>query len=380
MSVRTIALTLRPSAEQAAVLERLQQQFNAACNAISQQAWAAKEFRQFSLHPLVYTTVREQFGLLAQHAIRAIAVVADSYRADKSCPHTFRPDGAVVLDTPRLYRLRATLASIATLDGRIEVPLAIGGHQRAQLAAAAKLAEADLIRDEKGRWRLLVSAHYPDAPVADPTDVLGVDLGIVNIAADSDGTVYSGAQLRALRHRHPRLRTRLQLRHTASARKLRHKRRRREARFAKDVNHCLSKRIVAVAERTERAVAIEELGGIRARVTATRSQRATLHSWSFDQLRSFIEYKARMHGVLVVGVDPRNSSRTCPSCGGIDKRNRPSQSCFSCVSCGFSGLADSIAATVLRQRGRAVVNLPYIPFSGVLNTGGTSPQPLGVGC
>jgi IS605 OrfB family transposase len=378
MGTRTIALTLRPSAEQAAMLERLQQQFNAACNCISREAWAAKEFRQFPLHHLTYATVRKEFGLLAQHAVRAIAVVADSYKADKSHQHNFCISAAVVLDTPRLYRLRATLASIATLAGRIEVPLAIGGKQREQLATATKLAEADLILDEKGRWRLLVTAHYSDPSLAEPADVLGIDMGIVNIAADSDGTVYSGAHLSALRHRHRRLRRRLHLRHTASARKLRCKRSRKEARFAKDVNHCISKRIVAVAERTGRAIALEDLGGIRERVTARRSQRATLHSWSFAQLREFIAYKAAMHGVQVVLVDPRNSSRTCPVCGCVDKRNRLTQACFSCVSCGFSGLADSIAAAVLRQRGRAVVNLPYILCSGVSNAGGTSPQPSGV--
>jgi IS605 OrfB family transposase len=362
MATRTIALTLRPSAEQAALLERLQWQFNAACNYISQEAWADREFRAFTLQPLVYTVVREQFGLLAQHTIRAIAVVTASYKADKSHQHAFRADAAVVLDTPRLYRLRATLASITTLDARIDVPLAIGGRQREQLAAASKLAEADLIRDEKGRWRLLVSAHYPDPPLAEPTDVLGVDLGIVNIAADSDGTVYSGAHLNALRHRHRHSRKRLQAKCSKSARRLLKQRSKRERRFARNTNHIISKRLVAAAERTGRAIAIEELGGIRARVTARRPQRATLHSWSFEELRSFIEYKARMHGVLVVGVDPRNSSRTCPACGCVDKRNRPTQSRFSCVSCTFSGLADTIAATVLRQRGRAAVNQPHVSF------------------
>jgi putative transposase len=180
MSTRTIALTLRPDAGQAAALERLMRRFNAACNAISVTAWQAQEFRQFSLHKLVYADTRARFGLLAQHTVRAIALVADSYKPDKTRLHTFRPDAAVVLDTPRLYRLRATLASIATLDGRLSIPTAIGGKQREQLAVAAKLAEADLIRDGKGRWRLLVCCHYPDPPMPEPTDVIGLDLGIVN--------------------------------------------------------------------------------------------------------------------------------------------------------------------------------------------------------
>jgi IS605 OrfB family transposase len=361
MSVRTIALTLRPAAAAEAALLRLQGQWAAACVYISAVAWERREWNKVRLQRLVYGEVRSRFGLLAQHTIRAIAVVADSYKADRSRVHTFRPGAAVVLDTPRLYRLRSTLASIATLDGRIEVPLAIGGKQREQLAAATKLAEADLIRDEKGRWRLLVCVHYPDPPGAPPTDVLGVDLGIVNIATDSDGTVYSGAALVGRRFRNRRLRRKLSMRHTASARKLRRKRRRKESRFARDTNHMISKRIVAEAQRTSRAIAVEDLGGIRGRVTARRPQRATLHSWAFDQLRQFIQYKAQIAGVLVVAVDPRNSSRTCPACGSVSKANRPSQSSFLCCSCGFAGLADAVAATILRDRGRAAVMLPHIP-------------------
>ena len=56
--------------------------------------------------------------------------------------HTFRPDAAVVLDTPRLYRVEHNRAGIATLAGRTQVPLNIGGVQRRQLAEAAKLGEA----------------------------------------------------------------------------------------------------------------------------------------------------------------------------------------------------------------------------------------------
>src|SRR5579871_1946288 len=91
MGVRTIALTLRPDAEQTAALERLQRQFHAACAYISAVAWEHQEFGQFALHTLVYGEVRSRFGLLAQHTIRAIAVVAHSYKADKSHLHTFRP-------------------------------------------------------------------------------------------------------------------------------------------------------------------------------------------------------------------------------------------------------------------------------------------------
>jgi putative transposase len=121
------------------------------------------------------------------------------------------------------------------------------------------------------------------------------------------------------------------------------------------VNHTISKRIVETAERTKRAISLEDLKGIRTRVRARRQQRTQLHRWSFAQRRCFIDYKARRAGVRVVLVDPRNTSRRCPACGYTDKANRPNQSTFCCVSCGCAGHADTIAAGNIRALGRAVV-------------------------
>ncbi len=177
MSTRTIALTLRPTAAEKTALLRLQERFNAACNDISGVAWEAQEFNKVRLQRLCYGDIRREYGLMAQHTIRAIAVVADAYTRDHATTRTFRADAAVVLDTPRLYRVKHNRARITTLDGRVSIELGIGGHQRRQLADAVKLAEADLIRDRKGRWRLLVSAHYADPPTHDTEDVIGVDLG-----------------------------------------------------------------------------------------------------------------------------------------------------------------------------------------------------------
>ena len=151
---------------------------------------------------------------------------------------------------------------------------------------------------------MYATVNVVEAPEAEVTDVLGIDLGIVNIATDSDGRVYSGAQVTGLRHRHRRLRARLQQKRTRSARRLLRRRRRHEHRFATHVNHTLSKRIVAEAQGTGRGIALEALGGIRERVSVSRSQRATLHSWAFNQLRQFVAYKAKLAGVPAEPVNP----------------------------------------------------------------------------
>jgi IS605 OrfB family transposase len=128
--------------------------------------------------------------------------------------------------------------------------------------------------------------------------------------------------------------------------------------FATWVNHNLSKRIVAKAECTKRAIAMEDLTHIRTRIKARRSQRATLHSWAFGQLRGFISYKAQLSGVPVHFVDPRNTSRTCPVCGHCAKSNRKTQASFVCTSCGFAGPADVIAAGNISRR--APVSAPHV--------------------
>ena len=75
-----------------------------------------------------------------------------------------------------------------------------------------------------------------------------------------------------------------------------------------------------------------------------------LHSWSFDQLYSFVEYKAQERGIQVIKVDPRHTSQTCSLCGHQHRSNRRSQSLFLCRSCGYSLNADLNAAYNIRDK------------------------------
>jgi putative transposase len=152
-------------------------------------------------------------------------------------------------------------------------------------------------------------------------------------------------------HRNRRLRTKLQAKGTKSAKRLLRHLAGREARFGADTNHRISKQIVTEAQRTWHGIALEELGGIRARVRLRRPQRVTPHCWSFAQLGSFIAYKARRAGVPVVYVDPCHTCQGCSGCGHIDRNNRPDQATFRCTSCGFAEHADVNAARNIAARG-----------------------------
>jgi IS605 OrfB family transposase len=345
---------LQPTAEQKALLLRTLRAANAACNQASQVAWTTRTFRRFPLQKLCYQDLRARFGLGAQMAIRVLAKVADAYRLDRQTERTFRSRGSIAFDRRNLSWAMATgTVSLWTLEGRQRIPYVCGKRQEDLLAR--QHGETDLAYRD-GTFYLLTSCEVPEASQQPVGGVLGVDVGLKNIAYDSDGRRYAGSHALGLRHRHRRLRHRLQVKHTKSAKRLLQKRSRRERRFMTDVNHCVSKQLVTTAEDTCRGIALEDLTGIRRRVSVRRHQRVTLHTWAFGQLRAFIEYKAALRGLLVTLVDPRNTSRTCPRCGHRAKANRKTQAQFSCVRCGFAGPADHIAAENIR---RAAVNQPH---------------------
>jgi IS605 OrfB family transposase len=289
--------------------------------------------------------------------VQCIKKVANAYKLDRKARRTFRPQGAIAYDD-RILRFKSDdRVSIWTVDGRQVVPFTCGERQRALLAR--RKGETDLLF-VRGIFYLSAVCEVDDPELIKTTDVLGVDLGIVNIVTDSDGNVHSGAAIEENRRKSAHRRRNLQRKCTRSATRKLLKVSGKQARYQKDINHKISKTLVSNAQRTGRGIALEDLKGIRERVTARKRQRARLSNWSFFQLRTFVSYKARLSGVPVAFVDPRNTSRECPSCGHVEKANRKSQAEFLCRSCGLAGLADHIAALNIRSRARAAVNQPMV--------------------
>lgn len=357
----TAKVKLKPTPEQRQFLLATLETTNAACNEISEIAWQNRTFNQFGLHKLVYNSIRESTGLTAQVVVRAISKVADAYKLDKKTKRTFRPYGGIAYDARILRWFLATQEiSIWSVGGRLRLPFVCGQRQLELLQGQRGESDLGLV---DGEFYLFATCEVEEPSPDDVDGFLGVDMGVANIAVDSDGTIHQGKAMKAVRYRHRQLRRKLQAK---GAQRAPHSTRRRlrkfsgkERRFATWTNHNISRRIVEKAKDTQRGIALEDLGGIRKGVTVRKAQRSTLHSWSFFQLRTFIEYKAKMQGVPVVAVDPRNTSRTCPCCRCIDKANRKTQDKFLCIDCGYSGLADYVAAKNISRR--AVVNQPYVP-------------------
>jgi putative transposase len=374
---RVVKVRLLPTESEAAALQTTLRACNDAASWLSAAMHVERVHDKYGAQKRFYTTLRERYGLSAQPTIRVIGKVADAYaalraniaagnygppRSDRrrkveQSPIIFRPLAAQPFDARCLSWQfpddlgRAATISIWTVAGRLKNLPIIGDPKQLMLLRTRPIGETDLIcRD--GKWFLHATIDAPEAPLAEPANgFLGIDMGIVNIATISTGEKASGDRLNRYRRRQVRLRKRLQAKKTRSARRLLKKRRRKESRFAADVNHQISKRIVAEAERTGCGIAVEELTGIRDRVRLRKPQRATLHSWAFAQLGSFLAYKAKQAGVALVEVDPAYTSQTCSACGWVDKENRRSQAEFDCRRCDFVGHADHNAAINIASRG-----------------------------
>ncbi|QXD15675.1 transposase [Rhodocaloribacter litoris] len=345
----TAQIRLDPSPEQADALLRTMETANAACNAISEHAWATRTFSKYELQKAIYHDIRGRFALSAQVVVRCLGKVADAYKLDRNTKRTFRKRGAIVYDSRILrYYTERREVSIWTMTGRERIPYTVGEHHARLLAY--QQGESDLIY-RKGRFYLLTTCDVPEEDEEAVDGVLGVDLGIAQIATDSDGDSFSGEQVESKRKWYAERRAVLQSVGTRSARRRLRQLSGRERRFRADVNHQISKTLVRKAKDTKRAIALEDLTGIRTRTTVRKSQRARHHSWSFYQLRQFIEYKAKLAGIPVLLVDPAYTSRTCSQCGHCEKANRKDQVRFECQACGFALNADRNAAINIAARG-----------------------------
>ena len=377
-----VQVKLLPTPEQAAALADTLHQVNTAANHVAVVAF--EEFglrgRELPLRRLCYGDLKAA-GLGAQAAQHVIKRVVDAYttlratirngrlgsaasarrRKAESKPIVFRPDAAHTFDDRCLsWQLDAGTVSIWTVAGRCKNLRFACSPDQAKMLAAHRKGESDLVHRD-GKWFLLATCEVPEPDVYEPADWIGVDRGIVNLATTSDGDNHQGRRLSRYRRWQARKRAELQAKRTRAAARLLKKRARRESRHARHVNHTIAKQVVAVAARTGRGIALEELSGIRARVTVPRDQRARLSSWPFHQLGEFIAYKARRHGVPFIAVDPAYTSQRCPRCGHTDRGNRRSRDHFTCRRCGLAGPADIVAGINVRDRARSAwvfVNMP----------------------
>ena len=163
--------------------------------------------------------------------------------------------------------------------------------------------------------------------------VLGVDVGIENLAVTSTASFFSGRPLDHRLREFEKVRGGLQQNGTRSAHRTLVAMSRRGLRHVRDVVHRVSNGIVDEAVRYDcDVIGIEDLTDIR-----EGSNAAWGHRWAFRTLAEQVNYKAEVEGIVVKQIRPEETSTRCAECGFSADENRPTRNDFYCVDVRAAG-------------------------------------------
>lgn len=243
----------------------------------------------------------------------------------------------------------------------------------AQVQAASS---ARVTSDRSGRWHVSFTCPPPALERTATGAVVGLDRGVANTLATSDGAMLHVPSMRAGEQaRCAALQKRLARQRKGSNR--RESTRRQIARIharQSDRRHDWVEQVTTELVRQYDLIALENLniaGMVRrpkpkpapdnvgaflpngARSKAGLNRAIYASAWGALARRLAEKAVRATSPVVVVKVNPRNSSRECTYCGHVAAENRESQAVFTCVACGHVAHADTNAAKVILGRGLA---------------------------
>ena len=359
--VRRTAITrLSVDGEQRELLEDTISEWKRGCQLATDIAWGKCNAKS-DVQPLAYDDVREHTDLGSQHAIlashqaaQAITGCVERRAAGKKASKPTFTAPTVKYDARTMTLFDDDTVSLSTTESRVRCELALpnatDGYQRRYLDSDEWSVTESTLTARNGNYFLHIGfrRHKTDSERNTTEDgtVLGVDLGVENLAVTSTAYFFSGRELAHNLREFEKSRSGLQQTGTRSAHRTLEQSSGRELRYIRDVLHRASNAIVREALRYEcDVIAFEDLTNIRDRTDASWG-----HRWAFRTLYAQVEYKAEAVGVLVKQVGSAYTSKRCAECGFIADENRPKRAHFRCMKCDSEANADYNAAKNIGMR------------------------------
>lgn len=354
-----------------ALLDKTMSVYRDACNYVSDYVFRAHDLKQFSLNKVLYSILREKFGLKSQMAQSVFKTVIARYKTvlenqnEWIRPSFKKPQYDLVWN--RDYSLTQNCFSVNTLDGRVKLPYFTKGMSKYFNHSIYKFGTAKLV-SKHGKYFLHIPVTYnvEESNISDICNVVGIDRGINFVVAtygsNHKSGFFSGKAIKQKRANYSKLRKELQMRHTPSSRRRIKTLGQRENRWMQDVNHCVSKALVESNPKHTLFV-LEDLSGIRNVTERVKTKnRYVSVSWSFYDLEQKLIYKAKQNQSSVIKVDPRYTSQCCPICGHVEKSNRNKKiHLFACKNCGYKSNDDRIGAINLYRMGISYLADSQVP-------------------
>lgn len=335
-------------------LEQTIKTFNKICQHIIDYGWKEKTWNKNKLHYGTYKILREKYpkfssAMLQTARDQSSGIIKRTLKTKKKLKKPIKQELSGIRYDKRCLSImfEKNIISINTTFGRIKLPFKIAKYYEQYKDWI--YTNAQLIRRKDKNYYINVQMYQELPKKKQKINVLGIDVGIKKVAVTSDNTFYNSKHLKNIKGKYHRLKRHLQSKGTKSAKRKLKKISGKENRFVRDVNHCISKKIV----NTDNTVfALENLKNIRNNTrTYNKKLNRMIGNWSFALLQSFIQYKAERQGKSVIYIKPNYTSQQCSKCGCIEKKNRNSN-IFKCVECGFQLDADLNASRNIARIGR----------------------------
>ena len=357
----TAKIQISATVDDKVLLDETMSVYADACNYVSDYVFRTHDLKQFSLNKVLYSELRERFGLKSQMAQSVFKTVIARYKTileneSKWIKPSFKkPQYDLVWN--RDYFLTQNRFSVNTLNGRVKLPYFSEGMSKYFDHTIYKFGTAKLV-NKHGKYFLHIPVTYDvkESNISDIRNVVGIDRGINFVVATYDSKhksgFVSGKAIKQKRANYSKLRKELQMLHTPSARRRIKAIGQRENRWMQDVNHCVSKALVKSNPKHTLFV-LEDLSGVRNATERVKTKdRYVSVSWSFYDLEQKLIYKAKQNQSSVIKVDPRYTSQCCPVCGHTEKSNRNKKiHLFTCRNCGYRSNDDRIGAMNLYRMG-----------------------------
>ena len=379
---RTVPVTLDVDSDDAALLEDTVDTFLWSAQYVVDHAFKGEYVTtsKTQLHDETYDDVREATngfnGGLVQaarnKATEACKSIVTRWKNGKKASKPRMTSPHIVYDH-RTATFYDEYVSLATTDGRITAEYVLPDkdsdtpHAEHLFSDEYETTGAELHR-KHGEWQLHIhckkeiESDTPEQATTENGAVLGVDLGVNNLAVASTGTFWTGDEFDHWRREYETRRGDLQECGTRWAHEnVRSVGRREEGRFKMTPHRIANELVTEACDHECSVIAFEDLTDIRDRTGASWG-----HKWAFNRLYGYVEYKAAEYGIAVEQVDPENTSCRCSHCGFTHPDNRESDS-FECQKCGYENHADYNAAKN--------IGLRYLRRN---QTGGGEGAPLGV--
>lgn len=335
--VATIKINVRKNQE----LVDMSNKFRKSLQYVIDKGFENKITNKFKLRSFVYKDLRQWLPAnFACEVIMKAFVLLKSVKFKKrpiikNCPISFNR---------RLFTFSFNKVRLATFTPRqrMNIPIEIPEYYWKYLDWRYQYLQ--ILMDKKDRmfFHILFSRDVNTPTSCCSDKILGVDIGINNLAVTSDGKVFKGHKTKIMQCEY--LRRRLQRKGTKSARRKLKAISGSQKRYMRWVNHNVSKTIVKSAD----CIVMENLKGIKKMRNKYMGKRLNrwFSSWSIYQLQWFIKYKAEFEGKRIIFTNPYLTSQTCSNCFEIGSRYLNS---FVCSHCGFTCDADLNASYNLRR-------------------------------